>query len=376
MELSKLQQRICQELSDLEKSGLRRRLYPPTGIDLSSNDYLALSSHPLIKRRMAEAVLKSGCGATASRLLRGERTEFSQVEKLFATFKATKSALYFGSGYSANIGVLTSLLCADDLVFSDQLNHASLIDGLRLSSAKKVIFPHCNLKVLKELLEKENCSGQKFLVTESLFSMDGDQAPLKEYAELCQATNTALIVDEAHAVGVYGKHGTGLIEATGTASSVFLSINPAGKALGVCGAFVAGPDWAIDYLIQCARPFIFSTAPPPSIAAALEASLSIITGEEKRRQQLLELAIYLRESLILNDIPILPGNSQIIPVILGDNERATTTASALQQAGFDVRAIRPPTVPAGTSRLRISLNINLDQNILRQFTNTLKRVMG
>ncbi|KAF0248586.1 MAG: 8-amino-7-oxononanoate synthase, partial [bacterium] len=170
--------------------------------------------------------------------------------------------------------------------------------------------------------------------------------------------------------------GTGLIEATGTASSVFLSINPAGKALGVCGAFVAGPDWAIDYLIQCARPFIFSTAPPPSIAAALEASLSIITGEEKRRQQLLELAIYLRESLILNDIPILPGNSQIIPVILGDNERATTTASALQQAGFDVRAIRPPTVPAGTSRLRISLNINLDQNILRQFTNTLKRVMG
>ncbi len=375
MELSKLQQRICQELSDLEKSGLRRRLYPPTGIDLSSNDYLALSSHPFIKQRMAEAVLKSGCGATASRLLRGERTEFSQIEKLFATFKGTKSSLYFGSGYSANIGVLTSLLHADDLVFSDQFNHASLIDGLRLSSAKKVIFPHCNLKALKELLEKENCSGQKFLVTESLFSMDGDQAPLKEYAELCQATNTALIVDEAHAVGVYGKHGTGLIEATGTANSVFLSINPAGKALGVCGAFVAGPDWAIDYLIQFARPFIFSTAPPPSIAAALEASLSIITSEEKRRQQLLELAIYLRELLILSDIPILPGNSQIIPVILGDNGRATTVALALQQAGFDVRAIRPPTVPVGTSRLRISLNINLDQTALRQFTKTLKRIM-
>ena len=375
MELSKLQQRICQELSDLEKSGLRRRLYPPTGIDLSSNDYLALSSHPFIKQRMAEAVLKSGCGATASRLLRGERTEFSQIEKLFATFKGTKSSLYFGSGYSANIGVLTSLLHADDLVFSDQFNHASLIDGLRLSSAKKVIFPHCNLKALKELLEKENCSGQKFLVTESLFSMDGDQAPLKEYAELCQATNTALIVDEAHAVGVYGKHGTGLIEATGAANSVFLSINPAGKALGVCGAFVAGPDWAIDYLIQFARPFIFSTAPPPSIAAALEASLSIITSEEKRRQQLLELAIYLRELLILSDIPILPGNSQIIPVILGDNGRATTVALALQQAGFDVRAIRPPTVPVGTSRLRISLNINLDQTALRQFTKTLKRIM-
>jgi len=370
-----LQQRISQELSNLEKSGLRRRLSPPTGIDLSSNDYLALSSHPFIKQRMAEAVLKSGCGATASRLLRGEREEFTKVEKLFATFKGTKAALYFGSGYAANIGVLTSFLTSNDLVFSDQLNHASLIDGLRLSSARKIIFPHCNLAVLKELLEKETCLGQKFLVTESIFSMDGDQAPLKEYAELCQATNTALIVDEAHAIGVYGSHGTGLIEDTAIANSVFLSINPAGKALGVSGAFVAGPDWAIDYLIQSARSFIFSTAPPPAIAAALEASLTIITSEKERRQQLLELAIYLRELLILNEIAILPGNSQIIPVILGDNERATNVALALQQSGFDVRAIRPPTVPVGTARLRISLNINLDQTILRQFTNRLKQAI-
>lgn len=375
MELSKLKQKICQELSDLEKSGLRRHLNPPRGIDLSSNDYLALSSHPFIKESMAQAVLKSGCGATASRLLRGERVEFAQVEKSFASFKKTKSALYFSNGYMANIGVLTSFLKADDLVFSDQFNHASLIDGLRLSLAKKIIFPHSNLKALKELLEKETCLGQKFLVTESLFSMDGDQAPLKEYAALCESTNTALIVDEAHAIGIYGAYGTGLIEETGIGNSVFLSINPAGKALGVSGAFVAGPDWAIDYLIQSARSFIFSTAPPPSIAAALETSLSLINKDPERRKELLNLSLYLRELFLLNEIPVPPGNSQIIPIILGNNEYASNVALTLQQKGFDVRAIRPPTVPAGTSRLRVSLNINLDEKILREFTKTLKQAM-
>ncbi len=373
--LANLEQRVLKEIAELEKAGLRRQLSPPAGIDLSSNDYLSLSTHPAIKKAMAEAVLKAGCGATASRLLRGERAEFALVESKFAKFKGTKSALYFGSGYTANIGVLTAFLKPNDLVFSDQFNHASLIDGLRLSSAKKIIFPHCNLTALEELLTKETCSGQKFLVTESLFSMDGDQAPLKEYAKLCQATNTALIVDEAHAIGIYGSHGIGLIESEGVAKEVFLSINPAGKALGVSGAFVAGSDWAIDYLIQRARPFIFSTAPPPPIAAALSTSLTLIEQEPERRKQLLELAIYLRELLILDDIPILHGNSHIIPVMIGDNEKATKIALLVQKAGFDVRAIRPPTVPAGTARLRISLNINLDEPTLRQFTSVLKRAI-
>jgi 8-amino-7-oxononanoate synthase len=376
MEYSKLKQRVYQELSELEKFGLRRRLNPPTGIDLSSNDYLALSSHPLIKEQMAQAVLKSGCGATASRLLRGERSEFAQVEKSFASFKGTKSALYFNSGYTANIGVMTSFPKAEDIVFSDQFNHASLIDGLRLSPAKKIIFPHCNIKALKELIEKETCEGQKFLVTESLFSMDGDHAPLKEYAELCEKTNTALIVDEAHAVGVYGTYGTGLIEEIGVGKSVFLSINPCGKALGLSGAFVAGEDWAIDYLIQSARSFIFSTAPPPSLASALETSLSIISKEPQRRKELLDLSIYLRELLTFNEIPIPAGNSQIIPIVLGTNEVASRVALELQQRGFDVRAIRPPTVPIGTSRLRVSINITLDKSILKKFVNSLKELIG
>ncbi len=371
--LADLELRVSNELAELEKAGLRRRLYPPAGIDLSSNDYLALSTHPFIKERMAEAVMKVGCGATASRLLRGERAEFAQVEKQFATFKGTKASLYFNSGYTANIGVLTAFLKPEDLVFSDKLNHASIIDGLRLAPAKKIIFPHCDFKTLEELIKKEPCQGQRFLVTESVFSMDGDLAPLKEYAELCQTTNTALIVDEAHAIGIYGNHGTGLIEETGIGNNVFLSINPAGKALGVGGAFVAGSDWAIDYIIQTARSFIFSTAPSPPIVAALGASLTLISNEPQRRKELLHLAIYLRELLTLNDIPILPGNSQIIPVIIGDNEKATKVAQTLQQEGFDVRAIRPPTVPVGTARLRISLNINLDETILRQFTNILKR---
>jgi 8-amino-7-oxononanoate synthase len=359
-----LERRVRKRLDVLDEAGERRRLNPPSGIDFSSNDYLGLAAHPLINKRMLEAVLREGCGSTGSRLLRGERPCFAALERRFAAFKGTEAALYFGGGYLGNLGVLTSFLEPGDVVFSDELNHASIIDGLRLSRARRILFPHRDTNALKRLITAEKGQGQKFLVTESLFSMDGDEAPLLEYAEVCREANTALIVDEAHAVGVYGANGSGLIEEMGIDRDVFLSINPAGKALGACGAFVAGPSWAMDYLIQRARTFIFSTAPPPAIADAIGAALELAVSEPQRRQTLFDLSAYMRSALIQHGIYPHPGRSQIIPVIVGENSRAIAVAGAMREEGFDIRAIRPPTVPEGTARLRISINTNLDPLVL------------
>jgi 8-amino-7-oxononanoate synthase len=296
------------------------------------------------------------------------------VERRFAEFKATESSLYFGSGYAANLGVLATFIERHDLVFSDEHNHASIIDGIRLSRAKRIKFPHCDAGQVASLLKQAPAGVQKFLVTESLFSMDGDFAPLAEYAGICAETDTVLIVDEAHAVGIYGDRGSGYVEKTGTEESVFLTVNTAGKALGVAGAFVAGPQWAIDFLIQRARPFIFSTAPPPPVAAALEASLAVIESEPERRRMLLERSALLGRLLAEAGFPIQNPVSQIFPIILGENDRACGAAAELQEAGFDVRALRPPTVPAGTARLRVTVNVGLDESTLRRFASTLKGI--
>jgi len=361
-----LQRRLQQNLEALDREGLRRTLRAPRGIDLSSNDYLGLSQHPRLKQRMAEAVLAEGCGSTGSRLLRGERDSFSRVEQRFAAFKGTERALYFSSGYLANIAVLATFAESGDVIFSDALNHASLIDGARLARAQRVVYPHNDVGALERMLREHRPGGQVFVVTEALFSMLGDLAPLRELSALCRSSGAALIVDEAHAVGIYGPRGSGLIESAGVGGDIFVSINTAGKALGVGGAFVAGSDLAIETLVQRARPFVFSTAPPPAMAAALEASLDLIEVEPDRRASLLRRARYLRDRLGASQ-----GTSQIIPVLLGTNERAVKVAEALQHAGFDVRAIRPPSVPAGTARLRISVNANLTEEMLDSFTDAL-----
>jgi 8-amino-7-oxononanoate synthase len=355
---SRLGPRVAERLRAIDDDGLRRTLRPPSGIDLCSNDYLGLAGHPRLKQRMADAVMAEGVGSTGSRLLRGERSGFARVEEKFARFKGAEGSLYFSSGYLANLAVLTTFSEAGDVIFSDERNHASLIDGARLSRARRVVFPHNDATALEQLLREDGGAGQKFVVVESLFSMDGDQAPLAEYAAMCQSAGAELIVDEAHAVGVYGA-GKGLAE------DAFVSINAAGKALGVSGAFVAGSADAIEYLIQRARPFIFSTAPPPAIAAALETSLEVIVNEPERRERLLARARYLRERLGL------AGDSPIIPIIIGENERAVAVARELQAAGFDVRAIRPPTVPAGTARLRVTVNQGLSEEVLDRFVEAL-----
>ena len=355
---SALEARVRGRLADLDAAGLRRTLRAPAGIDLSSNDYLDLSRHPLVVERFAQGVAREGAGSTGSRLLRGERDCFQAIERRFARFKSTSGALYFSSGYMANLAVLTTLVEAGDVVFSDAANHASLIDGLRLARARVVIFPHNDVSRLAQLAA-EHAAAVRFVVVESLFSMDGDIAPLAEYAALCRALDLRLIVDEAHAVGVYGARGSGLVEEAGLEADACVSINTAGKALGVCGAFVAGQGWAIEYLVQRARPFVFSTAPPPALADALEASLTIVEREPERRERLLETAARLRARLIAAGLPVPPGRSQIVPVMIGDNVEAARIAGRLQREGFDLRAIRPPSVPAGTARLRLAVNAAL-----------------
>jgi 8-amino-7-oxononanoate synthase len=360
-------------MRSLEDRGLRRTLRPPAGIDLSSNDYLGLAHHPRIKAAMAAAIEREGAGSTGSRLLRGERDSFAAVERRFAQFKGTERALYFSSGYLANIAVMTTFAEAGDVIISDAHNHASLIDGTRLSSARREIVPHNDVDAVRRALDGAGRpgpfgpGGECFVVVESLFSMDGDEAPLGDYAQLCAQRAAHLIVDEAHASGIYGSRGSGLIEEHGVAEQVFLSTSTAGKALGVAGAFVAGPAWAIEYLIQRARPFIFSTAAPPALASAIYTSLTLVEQEPERRERIRELAATLRSRLTAAGVPIGPGTSHIVPVLIGDNDAAVDVAEMLQRDGFDVRAIRPPTVPPGTARLRVSVNVNLTPELIEQF---------
>jgi 8-amino-7-oxononanoate synthase len=361
-------------MRSLEERGLRRTLRPPAGIDLSSNDYLGLARHPRIKAAMAAAVEREGAGSTGSRLMRGERDSFAALERRFAQFKGTERALYFSSGYLANIAVMTTFPEAGDVIISDAHNHASLIDGIRLSSARREIVPHNDIDAVRKALTE--VAGECFVVVESLFSMDGDEAPLGDYAELCAQHGAYLIVDEAHAVGIYGSRGSGLVDEHGVADQVFLSISTAGKALGVAGAFVAGPAWAIDYLIQRARPFIFSTAAPPSLASAIYASLTLVEHEPERRERVRELAAGLRSRLTAAGVPIGPGTSHIVPVFIGDNDAAVSVADMLQRDGFDVRAIRPPTVPAGTARLRVSVNAELTEAAIEQFVASLTSALA
>ena len=368
---SSLEGRVAGELRALDQQHLRRALRAPSGIDLSSNDYLGLADHPLVTQRMIEAIEQHGCGSTGSRLLRGQRDAFASVERTFAAFMNAERALYFSSGYLANLAVLTTFPGTGDLIVSDRANHASLRDGARLSTAKCVMFAHNDAGALSRILQAQSGRGEVFVVTESLFSMDGDIPPLEDYAEICRTSGARLIVDEAHAVGIFGALGSGLVEERGIGRDVFLTISTAGKALGVAGAFVSGPEWAIEYLIQRARPFVFSTAPPPSLAAAIEASLTIVATEPERRADLRAKAARLRVRLAAAGMTVAAGDSPIVPIMLGSAERAQAVAEALQADGFDVRAIRPPTVPAGTARLRISVNVHLSDETIDRFVSAL-----
>ncbi len=355
---------LAGRLAELADQGLSRSLRPAAGLDFSSNDYLGLARDPELRAallaRLAALPPGEALGAPASRLLRGQTPLHADLERRLAAWKGAEAALLFPSGYQANVGLLTALLGPRDRALSDALNHASLIDGLRLAGCRRVIFPHLDLAAVERELARPHPEGRTFLVTESLFSMEGDAAPLDRYAELAARHGAELIVDDAHATGLYGAaRGSGLCEAFGVERQATAIVSTLGKAVGLAGAFVAGPRLLVDYLVNRCRAFVFTTAPPPLLLHAVDAALDRIAGAPRLRLRAHDLAERLRCRLADNgalggERP--PGGGPIVPLPVGDNGRAVAAAERLAALGFDVRAIRPPTVPPGTARLRVSVH--------------------
>jgi len=350
---------LARRLADLADRGLARELRQGRGIDFASNDYLGLAADPAFRAdllaRLAALPADRPLTAPASRLLRGETAAHARLERRLARFKGTEAALLFPSGYQANVGLLAALLGPGDRAVSDAANHASLIDGLRLAGCAKAVVPHLDVEAAERELARPFPTGRTFLVTESLFGMDGDVAPLDRYAELAERHGACLVIDDAHATGLYGEaRGSGLAERFGVERRAVALVSTFGKALGAAGACVAGPRVLIDYLVQRCRTFLFTTAPPPLLLYAVEAALDRLEAEPGRRARALALADRLRDRLP----GMVPAGAAgpIVPIVLGDNGRAMAVAAELARRGFDVRAVRPPTVPAGTARLRISVH--------------------
>jgi 8-amino-7-oxononanoate synthase len=368
-----INKRILAELSDLESRGELRHLNPIHGVDLSSNDYLGLATHPAMKQAVIESVTGASCVAsTGSRLLSGHDEAWNLLEHNVARWVGAEAALYFTSGYAANLGLLSALLQPGDIVFSDGANHASLIDGMRLAKCERVIFPHLDLDYLEDALrERASSPGARVIVVESVFSMEGDATPLPNLVALGERYGAELIVDEAHATGVRGPRGSGCVAEAGLSSRVLATVHTCGKALAAAGAFVCGSDRLRHFLLNRARTFIFTTALPPYIAAQVSTGMSLAQEADDERLRLTGLGEFLRKELQRNDFDTGSSNAQIVPVILGDNQAALHAAEYLEARGFGVRAIRPPTVPTGTARLRLSLTARLSAEILARLVNTM-----
>jgi len=371
-----MEQRILAELADLESLAQLRHLETVHGIDLGSNDYLGLSTDPRMKQAIRDALDSSSrVASTGSRLLSGHDEVWTAVENDFARWVGAEAALYFTSGYAANIGLLSAVLRPEDAVFSDSANHASLIDGIRLAKCKRVIFPHLDLNALEaELRWTLSGSGARFIVVESIFSMDGDRAPLRDLATLAARYDAELIVDEAHATGVCGPGGRGCVAEAGLTGRVFASVHTCGKALAAAGAFVCGSEALRRFLINRSRTFIFNTALPPYFSAQVATGLRLAATAETERTHVVNLGSFLRNELQGNGFDTAGSDSHLVPIVLGTNNVALAFASRLQARGFGIRAIRPPTVPRGTARLRVSLAAKLTQPILADFAGALIQI--
>ena len=368
---------VDDELEQLDRANLRRRLLTHAGpqgpiievdgrrlVNFGSNDYLALAADPRLADAAAKATGREGWGAGASPLVTGHASAHHQLELALAEFEGTQAALLFSSGFAANIGAIAALAERGDAVFSDQKNHASIVDGCRLSRADVHIYPHRDWRRLEELLREAGGYRRRLIATDTLFSMDGDLAPLVELAELAERYDCMLLVDEAHATGIFGERGRGVAEHLDVEDRVHVRIGTLSKALGSAGGFVAGSQSLIDWLANRARPYVFSTAQPGASAAAAAAALEIINTEPERRRVLLASAEYLRQQLRQQGWNCGASVSQIIPVLVGAPEATMYLADALRQRGFWTPGIRPPSVPEGESLLRISLSYGHTREML------------
>lgn len=358
---------LTARLAEVKESGLYRHLRTVEGAQdaaiilegqevllFSSNNYLGLTNHPALKRAAQEAIERYGCGSGASRLISGSMAVHHELENRLAALKKTEAALVFPTGYHANIGVLSALMGPGDTILSDSLNHASIIDGCRLSRADTRVYRHADTEHLGELLKACPATGQRLIVTDSVFSMDGDLAPLAEIMSLARQYDAWVMVDEAHATGVFGPHGGGLVEELGLTEEVDIQMGTLGKALGCVGAFVAGSHELIDWLVNRARSFIYTTAIPPAVAASVLAALDIVEQEPERRRWLWDNTRVLADGLRSLGYTLGATRSQILPVIIGEARATMVVAHAILQRGVFAHGIRPPTVPEGTSRIRVT----------------------
>lgn len=365
-----------EELASLEKDGLLRKLRWVEGeqaprvvidgrevINLCSNNYLGLANHPELKKAAKEAIERYGCSATASRLVVGSMEIHRQLEKKIAEFKKVESALIFSSGYMANLGIISTLVGRGDMIFSDKLNHTSIVDAILLSGAEFKRYPHKDVKALEGMLKRfyesrvtGHGSGKKLIITDTVFSMDGDIAPLPELVELVKEFDCMLMLDEAHATGVLGENGRGAVEYFGLEGRFnFIQMGTFGKALGSFGAYVAGTKSLTDYLINKSRPFIYTTGLPPSVAASSLAALEIVQAQPQLRQRLIEMSEFFRDTLLDMGFETLDSQSQIVPILIGDNHKAMEFSKRLFDRGIFIQGIRPPTVPKDMARLRVSV---------------------
>jgi glycine C-acetyltransferase/8-amino-7-oxononanoate synthase len=376
---------LDERLDELRELGRYRRLRMVSGpqgprvvldgrpvLLLCSGNALGLADHPRLREAAADAAMRWGVGAGASRLVSGTMTVHRRLEDRVAAFEGTEAALLFGSGYLANLGVVSALAREGSVVFSDELNHASIVDGCRLARAETFVYRHADVEHLAWGLR--NAEGRSALiVTDSVFSMDGDVAPLAEIVELARRRRVRLVVDEAHATGCLGPGGRGAVHQAGVADEVDVVIGTLGKALGSYGAYAACDHAVAQLLVNTARPFIFSTAPPPPVAAGALAALDLVAADPRRTERLQANAAALRHELAREGFDVSGSASQIVPLVVGDAHQAVRMCELALEEGVFAQAIRPPTVPEGTSRLRLAVMASHSREELRDAARVLRR---
>ncbi len=359
---------VRDELRELRSRGLGRTLrpVPPDAVVLCSNDYLGLARDARLADAAAAAARDEGAGAGAARLVTGTLPVHLALEEDVRAFAGTEAALTFSSGYAANCAVLGALLGRGDLAVSDALNHASLIDGVRLSGAERRVVPHCDVAAVRAALRDAAKFRRVAVVTEGLYSMDGDVAPLADLVEVALAHGAFVVVDDAHGTGVLGPAGGGVVEAAGLSGAVDLvRVGTFGKAFGAAGAFVAATRDVVDLVVHRGRAFVFSTAPPPPVVAAAREGLAVARAEPWRRERCLALAARLVDALRERGVDVPSVAGPIVPLVVGDAARAVAASQRLlEEHGLLVTAIRPPTVPAGTSRLRVTTSASMDESLV------------
>ncbi len=376
---------LQKDLQDLENSGIYRSLKAldsPQGreiilegkrvLNFCSNDYLGLANDARIKKAAIEGIKEYGLGSGASRLVCGNMGPHEKLEADLALFKHTESALVYSSGYMANTGIIPALMDRHGVVLSDKLNHASIIDGIVLSRARLLRYPHADMQALQDILKDIPAAQPKLIVTDTVFSMDGDRAPLKEIIDLARCYDAIVMVDEAHAFGVLGAHGSGLVEELSLEGQVAIQMGTLSKAAGSFGAYACGTKVLREYLINKSRSFIYTTAMPPALAQASRAALKIIIEGGPLRRKLQENADYLRAGLKGMGFDTMNSSTAIIPILVKGSLQAKAMSRRLLERGIFVQAIRPPTVPIGTARLRLTVTATHAQEDLDNLLNALR----